>query len=353
LIAEPVSGFSSILGQKQPIRILTALLRKDTIPHALIFSGLKGVGKQAAALEFAKICNCTERNADRAITTSIDKSREGRLSNKHPLEVGPCGRCKSCRKIASGNHPDVIQIKPSGAYIKIAQIRALGQTLAMRPYEAKWRTVIISNAQAMNPAASNALLKMLEEPPAQTVLILTAGQRSDLLPTIVSRCQHIRFKPISQENLESYIIENREVTPVQARILASMAGGSYTTALDMADKNWFARRTWLLNEIAAIATRPTARIMALAEELSKNRETLQGALEVTQSWFRDVAIFRYDPGKVVHKDLSENIREASQKTNVSSQLSIIRKIHNVQQKIQTNANARLAVESLLLMLARP
>jgi len=153
LITESVSGFSSILGQKQPIRILTAFLRKGAIPHALLFSGLKGVGKQAAALDFAKACNCTGQHTGRAVEASSDHSRRDRLSNGPSPEVGPCGRCKSCRKIESGHHPDVVRIVPDGAYIKIAQIRDLRHTLSMKPYEAKWRVVIISDAQTMNPAA--------------------------------------------------------------------------------------------------------------------------------------------------------------------------------------------------------
>jgi len=309
------------------------------------------VGKQAVALEFAKACNCIERNADRAGAATTDNTQQHRVPGKFSFEAVPCGRCKSCRKIASGNHPDVIHIKPSGTYIKIAQIRSLGQTLAMKPYEAKWRTVIISDAQSMNPSAGNALLKLLEEPPAQTVLILTAGQRSDLLPTIVSRCQHIRFNPISTPNLDAYVRENRKVPPDQARIMASMAGGSYTAVLEMADTNWFTRRTWLLHEMANLTTSPAARIMALAEMLSKKKETLQDTLEVLLSWYRDVAIFGYDPEKVIHRDLSKQIGVASKQADVSSQLTKIGKIQDVQRKIQTNANTRLAMESLLLMLA--
>jgi len=189
-----VSGFESIIGQDRPIRILTAFLHKGTIPHALLFTGIEGVGKERAAVALAMAFNCAE-NRSGSDAAGVDLRRSDHADANRPFTIKPCGICKSCRKIDSDNHPDIIRLKPSGPFIKIDQIRALCQTLAMKPYEAGMRVVIISEAQAMNPAAGNALLKMLEEPPARTILILVAAHPSDLLPTIVSRCQHIRFNP--------------------------------------------------------------------------------------------------------------------------------------------------------------
>jgi len=117
--------------------------------------------------------------------------------------------------------------------IKIAQIRSLLGTLAMRSYEAKRRVVIISDAQTMSPEASNALLKALEEPPDQTIIVLIAPQGTDLLPTIVSRCQHIRFNPIRREDLERLLVEKHGMEPMQARVPSMMANGSLSQALKL------------------------------------------------------------------------------------------------------------------------
>ncbi|MCP4630816.1 MAG: hypothetical protein GY850_46010, partial [bacterium] len=181
-------GFESIIDQDRPIRILTTFLQKGTIPHALLFTGIEGVGKERAAIAMAMACNCADNDA------ASDSERHGTSVSGHsntirPIITDPCGICKSCRIIASDNHPDIIRLKPSGPTIKIDQIRSTVQTLAMKPYEARWRLVIISDAQTMNPAAGNALLKVLEEPPGRTILILVAAHTTDLLPTIVSRCQ--------------------------------------------------------------------------------------------------------------------------------------------------------------------
>ena len=166
-------GFESITDQTRPARILAAFLKKGTIPHALLFTGIEGVGKQTAARMFAMACNCLE---DGRGQPQVNSGKKGLPDNYKISE--PCGLCRSCRKILSNSHPDVIQIKPSGYNIRISQIRDLCGILSLKPYEAKVRVVIISAAQTMNMAAGNALLKILEEPPDRTILILTATEKS-------------------------------------------------------------------------------------------------------------------------------------------------------------------------------
>jgi DNA polymerase-3 subunit delta' len=234
-----VPGFESIIEQDLPVRLLNTFLQNGTIPHALLFTGIEGVGKESTALAFAMACNCAGEDS----------------KPTRPESDIPCGNCKSCRKIEAGNHPDIIRVKPSGPFIKINQVRSLCQTLAMKPYEARRRVVIITEAQAMNPAAGNALLKMLEEPPLRTILILVATHTSDLLPTIVSRCQQIRFKPISNQHLESVLVERHGLDPGDAIIITTMAGGSLSRALHMHRTHWVNRRNWLIKEMDAL-TRP-------------------------------------------------------------------------------------------------
>jgi DNA polymerase-3 subunit delta' len=157
--------------------------------------------------------------------------------------------------------------------IKIDQIRELCQLLTMRPYEARVRVVIIVDAHTLNPAAGNALLKMLEEPPARTVLILTAPQTGDLLPTIVSRCQHILFKPIARHHLAAILTRAYGVDPPEASLTAALAGGSLTRALTMRRSEWLQRRSWLMAQLAALPRQSTAAVLALAEKLSRPGRT--------------------------------------------------------------------------------
>jgi DNA polymerase-3 subunit delta' len=347
-----VPGFESIIGQERPKRILTAFLQKGTFPHALLFTGIEGVGKRSAAVAFAMACNCA---GNRSL---FNPAGDDNRTNDHPGVTArpsaglPCGACKPCRKIESDSHPDVIRIQPAGPFIKIDQIRSLCQTLAMRPYEAKVRVVIISNAQTMNPAAGNALLKMLEEPPAGTVLILVAPHTSDLLPTIVSRCQQIRFYPISRKILVSVLVREHGLNSRDAQIIATMAGGSLSRAVQMHQTNWINRRNWLISESEAISSGPANRLLAFGDQLAKDKERLPEALEVIKSWLRDLMVAKLDPKNIINQDLAAKLQQTSQKITLSSLLSKFEAIQSTENAIKTGTNIRLAMESMVLKLSR-
>ena len=348
-------GFQSILGQEKPIRLLKMLLRNEAIPHALLFLGIDGVGKSTTAKAFAMACNCVAMR-NRHISIKEDSPSVRCSTPDVAAENDGCGCCKSCRKIITDSHPDIILVEPTGPYIRINQIRNLCNMLAMKPYEARLRVAIIKDAQAMNPSAGNALLKALEEPPARTVLILTAMQTSDLLPTIVSRCQHIRFNPIPDDHIKTLLIEKQGADPDHAEILTIMANGSFSKALFMMRQrkktNWIRRRAWLLNEIESLPRMSVPSCLAFAETLSINKEILSDSLEVMKSWFRDLIVCRFYPRKVMNKDIIEKIHKNSKKMTVSSLLSKIEDIHLAQRNIQLNSNLRLTLEVLMMRLAK-
>ena len=148
-------GFNLIRGQHQAIGLLTTLLRKGQIPHALVFTGIDGIGKQTAARAFAMACNC-------AAPLPYPERPAGASSSPR---VNACGQCRSCRRIQADQHPDILHLRPTGDMIRIAVVRDLIQRLAVKPYEQGRRVVILAEAHTMNPEAGNALLKLLEEPP--------------------------------------------------------------------------------------------------------------------------------------------------------------------------------------------
>ncbi|MDP2647333.1 MAG: DNA polymerase III subunit delta' [Desulfobacterales bacterium] len=346
-----MSNFESIIGQDHPLRILNTLIKKGTIPNALLFTGIDGVGKLTAASTFAMACNCMGTSAQDVLCDSKGK----KASSNQPAITNPCGLCKSCKKIMSGNHPDIILVKPTGFFLKIDQIRGLCQTLAMKPYEARLRVVIISDAQAMNLEAGNALLKILEEPPKRTILILTCTHPSELLPTIVSRCHPIRFSPISRDNLTEMLVGKQGLSREKAEVIAASAGGSYARSLRMKEKNWDQRRNWLLTATGLHSSvffpKSIGSLLALAEKLSKNKETLTEALDIIKSWLRDAVIGRYLPEKIINTDLTEKILTASEKLSPAALLEKIEAVEKTQKNIRGNANLRLAAESLLIQLA--
>ena len=297
-------------------------------------------------------CNCQAEASgfkadDRSGQDSVNSQDK---SNRMPIEA--CGVCKSCKKIATGNHPDIIRVLPSGFFIKIEQIRALLHTLSMKPYEAKIRVVIISEAQCMNAAASNALLKILEEPPDRSMLVLIATRKSDLLPTIVSRCQLVRFNRISSEYIAAWLVTEHGLEAQSAEILAAMANGSLERAQMMIDEKWLHRRKWVLAEMNRLSLRPIARLLALAEKLSQEKATLAENLEIMKVWFRDMIINHYDSSKIINQDLADQIRIASQKMDVATLLSKVDAVHDTQNRLAANTNLRLSLERLLIQLAK-
>jgi len=308
--------------------------------------GIEGVGKRTAAMRFAMACNC-----------SYQQSAPEEQEREDYLHITDSCDCRSCRKIRSGNHPDIRQTEPSGAFIRIAQIRELCHTLGMKPYEARTRVVTIANAQTMNPEAGNALLKVLEEPPDRTVLILTTIQESDLLPTIVSRCPQIRFSPIPREDLETLLVEQEKVPQDDAAVIAALADGSYSKAFAMNRTRWIRRRNWVLRELESLMGRgkkdfPTAHVLAMAENLSKNKDILPDVLEVMKTWVRDLIICKYAPEKLINMDWADRIQEASHALTITALLSKVRAIQTAQKHLRSNANLKLTLEVLMMQLAK-
>jgi len=170
-----------IVGHKRQLQLLEKIIERKRIPHAFLFEGPEGIGKKKVALWFLSALNC--------------KTKEGK----------GCNECSSCLKIERLTHPDLYLIKPQGDSIKIEQIREAEKILQYKPLEAKWKGLLIEDADKMTVEAANAFLKSLEEPPPWTVIILIT-QSSDALPsTVRSRCQKIRFFPLNPEETEDIL----------------------------------------------------------------------------------------------------------------------------------------------------
>jgi DNA polymerase-3 subunit delta' len=326
-----VPGFDAIIDQERSVRVLTSLLNSGSIPHSLLFTGIEGIGKRTAATAFAMACNCTGRTS------------EGR--------AGACGECNACRKIATDQHPDVLRLSPSGLQIKIDQVRNLCQALSMKPYEARVRVAILAEAQRLNPAAGNALLKMLEEPPDRTVLILTAPQTADLLPTIVSRCRHIRFKPLARQHLAGLLTAAHGFSPEAALTTAALANGSLTRALAIRRRGWIERRNWIMSELSEVDRRSTTALLALAEKTSRPKEDVPELLDLLATWARDVTVARYCPERIIHQDLKGQIVAAAHRMPPKVLAEAERTIEEARRRIRANANPRLVLEVVWLSLA--
>jgi DNA polymerase III subunit delta' len=348
-----VAGFASIRDQEQPIHILSAFFHTGKMPHAMLFTGVDGIGKRSAAKAFAMVCNCSG-DMDPVVSIEAEAPCAACMPGEAIKIPASCGQCRSCRKIEADSHPDVIRIEPVGQFIRIAQIRELLGTLAMKPYEAKLRVVIISDAHAMNPEAGNALLKILEEPPENTILILTACGTADLLPTIVSRCQQIRFNPLPFTRLASMLVEKEGVSPESASVLAAMADGSYGRALHLYRQNWIERRRWLIHAggflMGPSSSRVTiAGLMALALALLEKKNGPMEALDILASFYRDLAVIKFQQGRIINADFIDRIQAAAA-VSATSMVAKLELIETTRKQLRGNANPRLMIELLLMKL---
>ncbi|MBI9088755.1 MAG: DNA polymerase III subunit delta' [Desulfobacterium sp.] len=326
-------------------KALTTILETRKIPNALLLLGNPGIGKQDAALQFARTANC---------------------QGEGPSKILACNRCKSCKKMIAGMHPDIIRVAPVKGSIRIAQIRELYGAITVKPHEAQFRMILIQDADTMNPEGSNALLKILEEPPERTFFVLTAATTDTLLQTILSRCRQVRFKPASLESIRKTLVDAHHIDPAMARVAASWSDGSLNKALRLlnlsADSNgtdWIKRRLWLITETAALIKggnqSDRTALLLLAEKIGREPELLKDSLAIIRTFFRDIAVFGHNPDTIVNIDFSPLLQdivriEPVQQALAQNALEWLTELHRVEKKIKANAGVRLTLEAFFLKL---
>ncbi len=277
---------------------LKTAIQVGRLAHAYLFLGPEGVGKASTARALAAVLNC-----------------------EAPLADGDaCGACPSCVRLAAGSHPDYLEIWPTSEgrqpQIKIDQIREFRRVTAYPPMAGGWRVVLIKPAEALNDAAANALLKTLEEPPPQHLLVLTAGVEADLFPTIVSRCQKLAFAPLPATLVEQVLVQQGRPAP-QAALLAALCGGSLGRALALDPDELVRRRDHVLADLQQLSTETVSSILDWAQRLAKHASEADSFLLMAQLWYRDLLLRHYGgPNSLLaHQDrLSDLEREQRQGT---------------------------------------
>ena len=255
-----------IIGHQQIVEQLQRTVASDRIAGAYLFYGPEGVGKETVARYFAQLILC-QQGAQPGSPPVIGKGQV-------------CGTCLACRKVDSGNHPDLQFIRPEGSLLKIGQIRELQKQIIYEPLEARRKIYILADTERMNPEAENCLLKTLEEPPAASVLILLTSNIQALLPTTRSRCQILQFHPMPTQALAEILVNKFSVAPDQATMLAIAADGAIGKALTQLEKGDIHTESVpeILKETNLLAA------FKLAENFKDNPETLNELV----TWYRDL-----------------------------------------------------------------
>ena len=316
--------FDTILGQKQAIQQLRTALRSGHLAHAYLFSGIEGIGKCMAAIAFAKALNC-QTHADDF-----------------------CDACAACRKIEKRLHPDVFFIEPDKNIIKIEQVRDIQKKIIFKPLEGRKKVVIIDQAEKLNLHAANCLLKTLEEPPDDTVLILVASTALPLLPTILSRCQSIRFAPLGAEMI-SFFLKRRGSTEDEG-FIAALAQGSIKRALLLLETAFLSRRRELIQLLVAGSAASCEPLFHLAKVATEEPQELPQILEFLQTWYRDLYMLMsgFPAEKLYNRDMLVEMHEALQSETREQILKRLKKLQWIHAHRTININYTMALESMLL-----
>lgn len=319
-------ALKDIPGQSRAKRFLTRLIRSGHIPHAFLFSGMAGIGKEAVAREFAKILNCSDLQGEDC-----------------------CDRCISCKKIDQGIHPDLLWLESEGAYIKIAQVRSLRDRSRFRPFEGNWRVTVIKDAQNLKEEAGNALLKLLEEPPKNNLFVLLTLEPQMLLSTLVSRCCHVRFQPLEDARIEEHLIRTYEVSPPLAKQLTRLAGGSLERVRWLMETDHIAYWKEILERVQGLSRLSMVDFFPLMARWAKDSEDLEQDLEYLKLWVRDLLLSRLVGEHHQVSDFDVNLGEMiSDNIPVENLFRLYDEIEQSQQHLRRNANKQLTLEGVCL-----
>ena len=263
----------NIHGHDWAVNMLRQHIARGSVRHAYLFSGPPGIGRKSMALRFAMALNCT-----------------------NPLQPGvPCGECRICQQTAKMQQTDlsIIEAERVGGTLKVEQIRNLQHTLSLSPYESRYRVAILHRFEEANANAQNALLKTLEEAPAKVILLLTADSAENLLPTIVSRCEILRLRPLRLNDLQDVLQKEYKIPADKAQHLAHLSGGRLEEALRMHDDPSLLdqRREWI-DDLHFLLQNNRRQRFTFAGRFRKNdlRETARKMLQTWLLYWRDIMI---------------------------------------------------------------
>jgi len=332
-------SLQGILGQDQPRRIIQNALENNSVSHAYLFYGQESIGKKLTAIEFAKALNCEV---------------SGPKDN--------CGDCPSCRKIDQAIHPDFFLLEPKkssptarNAFINVEEIRELQKKLAYLPYEAKTKIAIIDGAETMNPQAANTLLKTLEEPPSSTIIILIASNPYQLLPTIVSRCQGVKF----------HLLPTDAVRQILQRSAPSETDGFSEKELDLRTLRSMGRISRALEEDIEATNNYREEILHLLEQASfkrmdmvfkwtrqwaKRSDRIQSVLDEMLNLLRDLAVIK-SQGKnteILNRDILGRLTPLAKQKSTRSIIAMFDSALATKSALTANANLQLSLDHMLI-----
>lgn len=319
-----------IYGHDWAVEQLRKSMRHGRVRHAYLITGTDSIGKNTLAHAFAMALNCT--NADE--------------------DARPCGECRSCKLVYSGNHPDMLysELDPNTGALKIEAIRAVTRGLAMKPFEARYRIAIFADFDHAQARAQDALLKTLEEPPPSALLILLASSTEALLPTIVSRSQTLALSVVPLNTIYQTLTEIYGAEAEHAELLARLSGGRLGWAISaLKDETLLSQRGQGFDLLLECLSRSYAGRFEMAEGLSKDKLALAPLLDLWQTYWRDVLIMAQNTDlPPTNSDRLVDLQKHALHLTSDEALRALQATRRLIDQLNTNINLRLALEVLFL-----
>lgn len=342
--------FERLKGNQRVKDILRRMLQAGRVPGSLLFSGADGIGKKLFAIELAKALNCRAPVAREACEVCASCVRAARFSYPAADDT------EANKKIIWSEHPDVGLLRPAGRFITVPQMRELEREANFRPFEGRTRLFVIEEADRLNESSSNALLKSLEEPPHTTHLVLVTARPAALLPTIRSRCQVVRFAPLSAAEIEAHLLGERGTGPRDASLRARAAQGSIGRALSIDLESYRRQRDAMMDVLEALVTNPDrARLLRASEELTdaKRKDEYEPRLDALATLIHDSWLISLgaDPAQVVNGDIIERLKAVGTKLRSQSATRWLAQLEEHRRGLDVNINRKVATDALLLGMA--
>lgn len=325
------AGFAwqDIIGHGQTVDMLKRMLQTGDIQHAMLFTGPEGIGKSSVAAIMAAGILCENRQQGEA-----------------------CGRCRSCQLLARASHPDLYTVYPEGQNIKIDQIRVMQREMAMSPCQSQYRVCIIGTAENMTDQAANSLLKILEEPPAYLVFILTVNQRHRLLDTIVSRCRSFPFHPVSAGVIADTLAA-RGTQANTALAAARLSAGRVGIAYKLAEPDGFAARDQALSILERLPEASGQVILDIAAGIHERQDkTALELLHCLGVLIRDLLVLKIPQSQqlVFNIDILDRLAALADGWHDEALVRAYGELRQTERALAGNANTRLTCEALLIQL---
>ncbi|WP_312906355.1 DNA polymerase III subunit delta' [Tissierella praeacuta] len=318
--------FKQIIGHEKQIEALKNSIRNKSISHCYLFEGEKGLGKKNLALAFSKTLLCKEGQAE------------------------PCNICNQCIKFDTYNHPDFKLLSPEKGIIKKEEVEKLIKSMATAPFEGRRKVFVIDDCDMMRSESHNALLKTLEEPPEYVNIILITSSSSKLLPTILSRCQIIKFYPLSIPKIIELLIKDHGVDEAKAKFIAGFTKGSVENCIELAkSKNFFDKREEVIRIIDSLIKGDKTKVFTSINFFNENKEDIDEILDIIIYWFRDLIIYKEvgTTSLLINEDKLHMLSEESF-MDLNKINDIIYRVEDTKINIKRNVNFSLSIETMLL-----